>query len=260
MAALRSSQNFGRAKAWSGVGLVACLLVLWEASARLGWMESRNWPAFSVALVALVQGTISGELPRLLLETISLMLVGYGAGCAAGIALGLILGLSPQLNRFFSPIVETLRPIPISALVPPLILFLGVGSALKIFVVAFCAFFPLLINTISGVRDGSEMLRNTGRTFRLSRTAMLWKIVLPGALPAILAGIRISLAIALIVMVIAEMLAGSTGLGYFIVQTQYAMQPAPMYAAVVCLSLVGYAINRLIVFIERHALPWHGAS
>ncbi len=244
--------------ALSGVLLVLALLVLWESSARLGWVDSRNWPAFTGVLVAVWDGMRSGELPTLLGQTLLLMLVGYAAGCAGGIALGLVLGLSPWLKRFFNPLVETLRPIPISAIVPPLILFLGVGSALKIFAVAFCAFFPVLINTMAAVRDGNETLRQTARTLRLSKWATLSKIVLPGALPSIFAGCRISLGIALVVAIIAEMIAGSSGIGYFIMQAQYAMQPAPMYAAVVCLSIVGYLLNRSILAAERRALPWHG--
>ena len=244
----------------SGLVLVAFLLLLWEASARLGWMESSNWPPFSAVLIAMWDGVKSGEFPLLVGETLSLMLIGYVAGCAAGVVMGLLLGLSSLLNRFFSPLIETFRPIPIAAIVPPLILFLGVDAALKIFVVAFSAFFPVLINTLGGVRDRSEVLRQTARTFRLSPLATLWKIVLPSALPAIFAGLRISLGIALVVTIIAEMIAGSSGIGYFIVQAQYAMQPAPMYAGVVWLAIVGYLLNRLILKIERYSLPWHGAS
>jgi len=243
-----------------GVLLVLALLALWESSARLGWMESRNWPPFTEVLRAVWQGFYSGDFAALLGQTFSLMVAGYLAGSLAGIGMGLLLGLSPLMNRFFSPLIEILRPIPISAIVPPLILFLGVGAGLKIFVVAFSAFFPVLINTLSGVRDGSEVLRQTARTFRLSRTATLWKLVLPGALPSIFAGLRISLGIALVVAIIAEMIAGSSGVGYFIVQAQYSMQPAPMYAAVVCLSVLGYLLNRVILKVERKALPWHGAS
>jgi ABC-type nitrate/sulfonate/bicarbonate transport system permease component len=249
-----------RLLAVSGLVLVAFLLLLWEASARLGWMESSNWPPFSSVLIAMWDGVKSGEFPLLLGDTLSLMLIGYFTGCAAGVVMGLLLGLSSLLNRFSSPLIETFRPIPIAAIVPPLILFLGVDAALKIFVVAFSAFFPVLINTLGGVRDRSEVLRQTARTFRLSPLATLWKIVLPSALPAIFAGLRTSLGIALVVTIIAEMIAGSSGIGYFIVQAQYAMQPAPMYAGVVWLSIVGYLLNRLILKIERYSLPWHGAS
>ncbi|MES2529859.1 MAG: ABC transporter permease [Pseudomonadota bacterium] len=244
----------------SGLLLVLALLALWEASARFGWVESRNWPPFSQVLLALRDGIASAEFPALVGNTVGFMLVGYAAGSLAAVGLGLALGSSPWLQRFFSPLVETLRPIPISAIVPPLILFLGVGDALKIFIVAFSSFFPVLINTVAGVRDGSEVLRQTARTLRLSRSATVWKIVLPGALPSIFAGLRTSLGIALVVAIIAEMVAGASGVGYFIVQAQYAMQPAPMYAAVVCLSVVGYALNRAVLRLEKRALPWHGAA
>jgi ABC-type nitrate/sulfonate/bicarbonate transport system permease component len=249
-----------RSRDASGALLLLALLGLWEASARFGWVESRNWPPFSEVLLALLAGFRSGELPMLLADTVGFMATGFAAGSVAGVAAGLMLGLSPLLRRAFDPLVETLRPIPIAAIVPPLILFLGVGDALKIFTVAFSTFFPVLLNTLAGVRDGSPVLRQAALTLRLGRTATLCKIVLPGALPAIFAGLRTSLGIALVVAIIAEMVAGASGVGYFIVQAQYAMQPAPMYAAVLCLALAGYSLNRLVLGIERRALPWHGAA
>lgn len=244
----------------SGPGLVLALLLLWELSARLGWVQSRNWPPFSEVLLALARGLRSGQLAGPLASTLGLALAGYFAGCLAGVAAGVALGLVPWLERFCKPVVETLRPIPIAAVVPPLILFLGVGTALKVFTVAFSAFFPVLLNTLAGVRDGSAVLRQVGRTLRLTRLQQLVAIVLPGALPALFAGLRTSLALALVVAVVAEMVAGAGGIGYFILQSQYALQAAAMYAAVICLSLAGYALNRLVLAAERAALPWHGVS
>ncbi len=242
----------------SGIGLVLALLVLWEASARLGWVESRNWPPFTHVLIALWDGFRSGEFVRLLANTMGFMLAGYAIGSLVAIVLGILLGISPLALRFASPLIETLRPIPITAVIPPLIVFIGVDDSLKVFAVAFSTFFPILINTISGIQNSSKTLLQTAKTLRLSRSATLWKIVLPETMPAIFSGLRTSLSLGLIVAIIAEMVAGSSGIGYFIVQAQYAMQAAPMYAAVLCLSLLGYVLNRSVVFIEKISIPWYG--
>ncbi|WP_165867654.1 ABC transporter permease [Mesorhizobium sp. DCY119] len=251
--------NLRRYRSLSGFGLIAALLALWEASSRLGWAQSTSWPAFSDVVQALGHGLASGELLRIFGETLSLMLSGYAIGAVIAIGVGLSIGMSGLLEKFVAPVIEIFRPVPVTAIVPPLILFLGVDAALKIFAVAFSTFFPVVINTASGVRDVNQTMLQTARTFRLSKWDTAIKFVLPGALPAIFAGLRTSVGIAFAVTIVAEMIAGSTGVGYYIVQTQYSMQPAAMYAAILCLSAVGYALNLIIRWIERRALPWYGA-
>lgn len=244
----------------SGFVLVLALLLLWEASARLGWTHSTNWPPFSAVLRAASHGIISGELLAPLGGTLARMLAGFLAGGLLGIIAGLLLGASPVAARAFNPVVEVLRPIPIPAIVPPLILFLGVGDGLKIFVTAFGTFFPVLVNTFGGTRDIGQTLLQTAATFRLGRLATLCQVILPASLPAILSGLRVGLGLALVVTITAEMVAGAGGLGYFIVETQYAMRPAEMYAAVLCLAAVGYLLNRGFLALEARLIAWHGAG
>lgn len=248
-----------RLRSASGFMLIAALLLLWEASSRLGWASSTSWPAFSDVAIAFGNGLATGQLFRIFGETLYLMLSGYAIGAGIAVVVGLAIGMSPVLEKFVAPIIEIFRPVPVTAIVPPLILFLGVDAALKIFVVAFSTFFPVVINTASGVRDVNQTMLQTARTFRLSRWDTAVKFVLPGTLPSIFAGLRTSIGIAFAVTIVAEMIAGSTGVGYYIVQTQYSMQPAAMYAAILCLSGVGYTLNLAIRWIEKRALPWYGA-
>jgi ABC-type nitrate/sulfonate/bicarbonate transport system permease component len=244
----------------SGLLLLLALLVLWEASARLGWTGSTNWPPFTAVLRAAVLGLGSGQLLAPLGGTLARMLAGFVAGSVLGIIAGLLLGASPLAARAFNPVVEVLRPIPIPAIVPPLILFLGVGDGLKIFVTAFGTFFPVLVNTFGGTRDVGATLLQTAATFRIGRLATLAQVILPASLPAILSGLRVALGLALVITITAEMIAGAGGLGYFIVQTQYAMRPAEMYAAVLCLAGVGYLLNRCFLAVEARLIAWHGAG
>jgi ABC-type nitrate/sulfonate/bicarbonate transport system permease component len=241
----------------SGFLLVLALLGLWEVSARLHWVSSQSWPAFSAVLMATWHGLRSGELLGILGSTLARMFAGYFIGCGCGIAVGLLLGTVRTLDRLVTPLTEALRPLPIPAIVPPLILFLGLDDALKVFVVAFSVFFPVLVSTVGGVRGIDEVLLSTARTFGTSAWRKLTRVVLPAAAPAILAGLRIALSLALITTVVAEMIAGSAGVGHFILITQYALRPDEMYAAVLCLAVVGYLLNRGFILLERKALHWY---
>jgi ABC-type nitrate/sulfonate/bicarbonate transport system permease component len=245
-----------RTRRWSGLLLLAGLLLLWEASAAW-WVNSTNWPRLSAVAVALVQGLRSGELLEVFASSLYRMAAGYTAGTAAGVLAGLLLARSRWARAALEPLFEFLRPIPIPAIVPPLILLLGVDDAMKIFVVAFSAFFPLLINTMAGVRAVDATVLDVARTFHRGRVDTLRHVVLPASLPYILAGMRVSLALALIVTVVAEMIAGSAGIGYHIVTMQYAMRSGDMYAAIMLLALAGYALNRVILAVERRAIHWY---
>jgi ABC-type nitrate/sulfonate/bicarbonate transport system permease component len=259
-AARRSTRFIAVPVRTSGFLLVLGLLALWEMSARLGWVQSQNWPRFSDVVVSTWQGLVNGELLGILASSILRMLSGYAIGSTCAIVLGLIVGMSPLLDRFLTPVAEVLRPLPLPALVPPMILFLGLDDALKITAVAFAIFFPVFVSTVGGIRDVDAVLLATGRAFGASRMRIAVSIVLPAALPAICAGLRISLSLALVTTVVAEMIAGSSGIGYAILQAQYSLKPERMYAGVICVAAVGYLMNAGFIAIERRLLFWSRSS
>jgi ABC-type nitrate/sulfonate/bicarbonate transport system permease component len=241
----------------SGVILIVMLLVLWEVSAARGWIISDNWPRFSAVLAAAYHGLRSGELGEILGSTLYRMLAGYAAGCALGVLFGLLLGSNCFLDWTIRPLIEIQRTLPSPAIIPPLILFLGVDDTLKIFIIMLAVFPPVFINTYGGVRGLDETLLLTARTFGLSRFDTLRKIVLPATLPAMTAGMRIALSLALIMAVIGEMISGSSGVGNYLMSMQYAMRADSMYAAVICLAAAGYLLNRIFLVLERAVLHWH---
>ena len=241
----------------NGILLILGLLALGEASARFGWVASANWPPVTSVMRAIGTG-LSGELGLVLLSTLSRMLGGYAVGCACGVGLGVVLGTNRWARYILKPLIELLRPIPAPAIVPALILFLGVDNVLKITVVALACFFPVFLNTLAGVAGVDEVVLQTGRTFRVSSGRLLLNVILPASLPMIAAGMRVAIGVALVVTVIAEMIAGSAGVGYYIVQMQYAMRPEEMYAAVICLAAIGYLLNSLFLIIEARYIPWLG--
>jgi len=241
----------------SGVILIALLLLLWEVSAARGWIVSDNWPRFSAVLVAAYHGLLSGELAEILGSTLYRMLAGYVAGCILGVLFGLLLGSNRFLDWTIRPLIEIQRTLPSPAIIPPLILFLGVDDTLKIFIIMLAVFPPVFVNTYGGVRGLDETLLLTARTFGLSRFDTLRKIVLPATLPAMTAGMRIALSLALIMAVIGEMISGASGVGNYLMSMQYAMRADSMYAAVICLAASGYILNRVFLALERAVLHWH---
>lgn len=240
----------------AGFALLAALLVLWQMSA-LHWVSSTNWPPFTKVLQALADGLRSGELLQVFGSSLARMASGFAIGAAAGVGVGLAMARSRWVNAALGTLVELLRPIPVPALVPPLILLLGLDDAMKVTIVSFAVFFPVLINTAAGVRAVEPVALDVARTFGSGTRRTLWAVVLPAALPYIMAGLRVSLALALIVTVVAEMIAGSAGLGFHLMTMQYAMRAADMYAAIVLLAAVGYTLNRAMLAVERRVLHWY---
>jgi NitT/TauT family transport system permease protein len=243
-----------------GFVLIVLLLGLWELASSAGWMDAVVLPRVSVIFGAWYETVASGALLNQLLPSLRRIFVGFSLAAALAIPLGLLMGTVSFIYRLFEPITEFLRPIPSSAYVPVAILFLGIQDSMKIFVVTVACFFPILLNTYGGVRGIDQVLIDTGRTFGLSRGKMLWQIVLPAALPSVLTGMRISLGIALIVVVDAEMIAGNSGIGYFIVDRQRIFRVAEMFAGIFSLGVVGYLLNFVFLRIEQYFLRWRGTT
>lgn len=238
-----------------GWGLIVALLALWELATRVGWVVSPNLPAPSDILLAWRDLLLGSGLTNLAI-TLMRALAGYGLAILFGIALGMAMGSWSLVDALLEPMVELLRPIPVTALVPLVILFVGIGHELKIILAFAGALFPILINTYAGTRSISSTLRETAMTFRLGTFERIWQIVLPSAAPSIFVGLRLGLAIAFVVTVVAEMIAGNSGLGYFILHSEEMMQMPELYAGVLTLALAGYALNFGFLWIERKVLFW----
>jgi ABC-type nitrate/sulfonate/bicarbonate transport system permease component len=248
------------ANALPAIAFIGALLGVLEALVRLDVVEKTFVPLPSAVLVRTGEIIVSGEIVAPLASTVSLLFVGYFIGCGAAVLLGLLMGNSRRLYNLFEPLVELLRPIPKAALLPALILFLGVGASMKITIVALAAFFPVLINTVQGVRAVEPVLTDMARTYGHSDTAVLMRILLPSSAPYILAGMRISLGISLIVVIIAEMLSASGGLGDVIIHGQRMFLVVDSYAWIVVVAALGFLLNALFRWAERRTTFWVAPS
>ncbi len=184
--------------------------------------------------------------------------VGYALGAALAVVVGVLLGASASARRTFEPLLEFLRAIPPIAVVPVAIVVLGVGDATAIAVIAFGVFFPVLINTVEGVRAVTPEARDTAAMLHVGPFERLYRVDLPAALPSIMAGLRIALSIGLVLVVISEFTAGSgDGLGRYIVRQQTLFNVPEVYGGILFLGLLGYLLNQLFLTVERRLLHWH---
>jgi ABC-type nitrate/sulfonate/bicarbonate transport system permease component len=243
-------------RAWPGVLVVALILAGLEIAVDHGLIRRALLPPPSAIGLVLWDLLASGEFAAPLLATLRLVFAGFVLGSAIGVALGLAMGWFAPIHRLFEPLVELIRPIPKAALVPPLMLFLGIGEAMKITSVTLAVLFPVLINTLQGVRGMDRVMLDAARTHGWGTAHTLAQLVLPATLPFILAGMRIALGLALVLAVLSEMLTGQGGLGFLILDMQRSFLIRQMYAWVVILAVLGLALNALFLAAERHALHW----
>jgi ABC-type nitrate/sulfonate/bicarbonate transport system permease component len=182
---------------------------------------------------------------------------GFAIAVVTGIGCGMLLGLSRTARQAVGPVVEFLRAIPPPVLIPAGIVALGVGDAMKVFIIAAACVWPILLNAIDGVAGVETTLVETARSYGIRRLDRLRSVILPAALPQIFAGMRTSLSIAIIVMVVSEMVASTNGVGFFILQSQRSFAIPEMWSGILLLGLLGYALNCGFTLVERRVLRWH---
>jgi ABC-type nitrate/sulfonate/bicarbonate transport system permease component len=183
--------------------------------------------------------------------------LGYSAAVLIAVVVGVSLGLMRRGRLVAGPIVEFLRSIPPPALLPFAILVFGTGTDMKVFIIAFVCLWPILLNTIDGVTGVDPTLRETTRVYGVSTIDRIRLVVMPAAAPQIFAGMRTSLSLALILMVISEMVASTNGIGYFVLQAQRRFNMPEMWSGIFVLGILGYALNAGFVLVERRVLRWH---
>jgi len=214
--------------------------------ARRSWLSG---PASSAFLSPAVADDVLPSLARLL--------AGWLLAVVGGVLLGTAIGLIRNLADYLNPAIEFLRAIPPPALIPIFLVIFGLGSDREVALIAVGVVWPILLNTIDGVRSVDPTLIDTGRAFRTGRLRRLTLIVLPSALPRIFAGLRISLSLALILMVISELVAATNGIGRTILDAERNFAFTKMWAVILLLGVLGYVLNALLLWAERHLLAWH---
>lgn len=232
----------------------------WEALSRSGIVNPVMLPAPSLVVQSGADLLASGELARHLAASLWRAALGFVSGTLLAIALGIAMARSSGLYAFINPLVQMFRAIPSLAFVPIAIFWFGIGEASKIFLVAWGVFFPVWVNTYIGVRDTSPLLLRAGASLGAGGWRLLAFVVLPAALPLILAGLRVGLSIALVVLVAAELAGAAFGVGYLIQMSQSVFRLDQMFVGLVVLGMMGYLADALFERAVRALLPWYGAE
>jgi ABC-type nitrate/sulfonate/bicarbonate transport system permease component len=245
-------------------GLGITLVIVWEYAARKA--GSIFFPPPSDILHRAVTLWLSGPPSRLFLSnsvfqdvipSLLRLLGGWALAVLVGVPLGILIGRSRNLSDFFNPALQFLRAIPGPALIPVFIILLGTESTMRVTLIAFGCIWPILLNTIEGTRTVDPVQLDTVKAFRIPRHARLWRIVLPAAMPKIFAGMRVSLSLAVILMVVSELVASTSGIGYRIQNAQIMFLLTDMWCGIVLLALIGYTLNWLFLKVEKRVLAWH---
>ena len=242
----------------TALGLLGLLAIfgIWQLIAISGLVSTAFMPAPSAALESLRLGVADGSLVRGFLATSIRLLQGWLLASLLGVALGAVIGLSSPLRELLQPTLEFLRPLPAPALVPLAIALLGLGPSMVLLVMVFGSIWPPMLSTIQGLSLIEPRLNEVSRMLGMSRAAFIWKIGLPSALPDILAGLRVSVSIALILAVLGEMLAGQVGLGQTILLAARSFRSYDMFAGLILLSVLGISANLLLRLLEEKLAGW----
>jgi ABC-type nitrate/sulfonate/bicarbonate transport system permease component len=236
---------------------VAAGLALWELVSRTNTISQQDLPAMSTSFRALWSLLQTEHFWGALLHTVRGWALGLGIATALAVPIGIALGSSRLAARAFRVPIEFLRPIPSAVLIPLLFLTLGTNLKSEIFLATFGAFWPLLVQTMYGVRDVDPIALDTARSFRLGRLERLWRVTLPSSTPYIATGLRISSTVALILAFTAELFMGIPGLGRDLNIAQSFGETAQLYALAIAVGFLGLVVHLVMTALERRLLRWH---
>ena len=260
----------------AGVGLIApaVVIALWQGAATLGWVNPQvllspgavvhKWcesllplQPYDAAAGSWLGWAFSGALIGDAMGSLYRVIVGFVVGAGLALPLGLAMGAQPRVYAWLNPLVQLLRPIPPIAYIPLSILWFGLGNPPAVFLIALGAFFPVLMNTIAGVRQVDGIYIRAARNLGASGSTMFVRVILPAAVPYILSGVRIGIGTAFIVVIVSEMIAVNNGLGFRILEAREYFWSDKIIAGMISIGLIGLGIDVLMNRLNNHLLRWH---
>ena len=238
---------------------LTCLLLffaIWEFLPRAGIVSSAFLSPPSAVLAAIAQLIETGQLNKHIFASLQRSLAGLSLAVLAGVSLGLLMGVVRRFEAFVDPLLQLFRQVSALALFPVFLLFFGIGEASKIAIIFWAAFWPVLLNTISGVKQVEKLLIHSALSMGATRSFIFFKVILPAAAPSIFTGIRLAGAYSITALVAAEMIGSHAGLGFLTLNSQEIFQIPSMYAGIVLLALLGLALNYVLALLEKRLTRW----
>jgi sulfonate transport system permease protein len=235
----------------------AVLLVIWEALARVGVIETQVLPAPSTVVETAWNLTLTGELPTHLWESLKRASIGLAIGGSIGLGLGITVGFSRLVESLVDRNIQIVRAIPFLAILPLVMVWFGVGESGRYFLVALGTMFPIYLNTVLGIKQVDPKLLEMGRVIGLPRLQLIRAAILPGALPSILLGVRLALTNAWLALVIAETVGAPAGIGFMATNAREFLQTDVIVLVIVLYALIGLTTDLIARALERKLLAWH---
>ena len=233
------------------------LLMIWELITRQGWIPAWFLPVPTEVFQTLIDMVISGELLHHAAISLGRAISGYAMAAVVGVGLGVLIAWSRVVEDFFDPLIELIRPLSTFALIPIFFLWFGIGNTSKIMIIFKSCFFPIVLNTIAGIKGVDKKLIMAARSLGADGGQMWTRVLLPSAMPMIITGMRISTAIAMMALVGVEMLSSDSGLGFLVIDAQRTFDTERVFAGIVVLALLGFSLDRLARKIQDRILSWH---
>jgi len=240
----------------SRYGVLVGFLALWQVASSVGWVNAAVLPPIDMIIAALWKGLAGGSLLGDIAISLQRAGIAFAAAVAVAIPLGLFMGQVRPVETALDPILQVFRQTSALALYPVFILLLGLGETSKIFVIFWATLFPLLLNTTSGVKEVDPKLLEMARVYGASRLTVFRRVVLPGAVPSIFVGLRLSATTALLLLIASEMIGANKGIGFQVMNAQYNFQIPLMFAAIVILAGLGLIANQALVALQRRLCRW----
>jgi NitT/TauT family transport system permease protein len=255
------SGRWRRTAAWFGSTVqrsiaIVVLLAVWEILPRLNVVDATFLPPLSQVLQAWWDLAASGQLAQHVEASLIRSMAGFGLAIGIAVPLGLLIGWYRPVATLLNPVLELFRNTAALALLPVFVLVLGLGETSKIAIILYGCAWPILLNTVSGVRTVDPLLVKSARSLGLSPVRLFAKVVLPAAVPTIFTGIRLAGAYSILILIAAELVGAKAGLGYLITYAQYNFDVPDMYAGIITISAIGLVINQLLVALERRFSTW----
>ncbi|MEZ4726595.1 MAG: ABC transporter permease [Caldilineaceae bacterium] len=238
------------------LGLLLVFITGWEIGVATQWVNALFFPAPSTIVRTLGEMMLDGSLLLHVNATLVRLMVALLLGGGVGLSLGLLMGWSPRLGAFLDPLVAALHPLPKITLLPLVMVVLGIGESSKLVTIALSCFFPMLLNTLAGVQQIAPIYWEVAQNYGAKRWQLFTRILLPGALPLLLTGLRLALNTALIVTLSVELLMAQTGVGSLIWLAWQTMRLRHLYAMLIVIALLGYGFNLLIGQLSARLAPW----
>jgi len=241
---------------WESIVSISLFLMLWEIIPRIGLIKSTFLPPLSEVMGTFIQLSLSGELLKHTSVSLQRALLGFIVAFFAGTTLGLGIGWYPGFAKFFDPVLQLFRQTSAFALFPIFIFVFGIGEFSKVAVISYACVWPILLNTVNGVRNVDPYLIKCARSMAASDWVIFQKVVIPSLIPSLATGVRLAGASAILLLVAAEMIGASAGLGFMIIDSQNTFQPARLYSAIITMAAIGLCTNYFFVYLEKKATVW----